>query len=888
VVTYIVEETVGPLVEEIREDLVDQGFEPGTQEYLGAFLRRVTDLRILDPAMGSGHFLTKATGYLSEQVMAEVRDVEGDIDVGGYWDEQHVRREIAKECIYGVDVNGMAVELAKLSMWLETLAADRPLAFLDHHFKQGNSLVGSDIEAIEELESDANGDESQASLAEFGATREGTIERLMDIYSEFLAIENKGIDDVREMKRKYAEIEQDDLRKRLVAMANVHTAERFGLDVPGGAYEQMAKSLEDDSEWTSVEEADWYKSAQSMSNGWDFLHWKLAFPEAFYEETGEQLDDAGFDAVVGNPPYVRMEEFKKVKNYLETEYETHSARTDLYVYFIERTVSNLLRTEGEYGVIVSNKFLRANYGASVRSLLASETRIREIVDFGGLPVFPDATVRSAILLIRNTTIDGETPVYASIDTLEFGSLSSKVESVGFEVNPDGLQGGDWRLVNQKISQIMEKIETNGTPLDESLDTGEICRGIVTGRNEAFFIDNETRKKLIDQDPDSEKVIEPMTRGESIRRYHIRDEKQWLLYMNEGVNIDRYPAVEEHLRQYKQELEERATEQPWYELQQPQGEYVEYFDSPKIVYPEISPEARFAFDDGPLYPNNKCFFLPTEEKAYVPLLNSTLSVFYLSQVLAKLEGTSGDSVYYEFRRQYMKELPIASSFNEVHDESGASLSELAEEIADYHDQREEINLDLMDYLGSYADGPALTELGVYQPPEGVGETKVAGTEADNGNLRVGTVTMERESENTVIIHATARYKPDDEDAYETDQWGYTETEPMPAIRLTNLSEIEADLVEAFVPVAVEKSDGFAGFRETATKTNSLVDRIEAITLPDPDDVADDLKRYREAVERAEELDEKIQRTDDLIDEIVYDLYGLTDEEIEIVNEAVNND
>ena len=87
--------------------------------------------------------------------------------------------------------------------------ADRPLAFLDHHFKQGNSLVGSDIEDIEELESDANGEEDQFSLAEFGATREGTIERLMDIYSEFLAIENEDLDDVKEMERKYEQIQED-------------------------------------------------------------------------------------------------------------------------------------------------------------------------------------------------------------------------------------------------------------------------------------------------------------------------------------------------------------------------------------------------------------------------------------------------------------------------------------------------------------------------------------------------------------------------------------------------------------------------------------------------------------------------------------------------------
>jgi hypothetical protein len=202
--------------------------------------------------------------------------------------------------------------------------------------------------------------------------------------------------------------------------------------------------------------------------------------------------------------------------------------------------------------------------------------------------------------------------------------------------------------------------------------------------------------------------------------------------------------------------------------------------------------------------------------------------------------------------------------------------------------EKINTALTDYLGSYVEGSALSEFGMYQPSEGVGNTKLTATTQNYENIRVGTVTCERKGENTVIIHATARYKPEDEDAYETDRWGYTETESIPAMRLTELSKTEADLIEEFVPVAVEKADGFAGFRETATKTNSLIDRLEAITLPDPDDVAEDLERYIEAKERAEELDNKIERTDDLIDEIVYELYGLTEEEIEIVEEAVKSE
>ncbi|MEF8843192.1 MAG: restriction endonuclease [Haloarculaceae archaeon] len=102
---------------------------------------------------------------------------------------------------------------------------------------------------------------------------------------------------------------------------------------------------------------------------------------------------------------------------------------------------------------------------------------------------------------------------------------------------------------------------------------------------------------------------------------------------------------------------------------------------------------------------------------------------------------------------------------------------------------------------------------------------------------------------------------------------------------DLDPAQADLIEAFVPHAVEEAGGYARFRDGATKTISLLDRLESLTLPALDDVRGGVEDYRDAVERAEELDEKIERTDALIDAIVYELYGLTDEEIEIVEEAV---
>jgi len=881
VVTYIVEETVGPLVEEIREDLTDQGFEPGTQEFIGPFIRRITDLRILDPAMGSGHFLTKATGYLSSEVLREYRAAE--VEMGHAFDEQSLRRDIAKECIYGVDLNGMAVELAKLSMWLETLAADRPLAFLDHHFKQGNSLVGSDIEAIEELESDASeDDDSQSSLAEFGVTREGTIERLMDIYSEFLAIENESAADVHEMKRKYAEIEQDELRKRLVAMANVHTAERFDVDVPGGAYERMGKALEDDEEWESVSDADWFEEAQTLAEEQDFFHWKLAFPEAFYQEDGSAREGAGFDVVLGNPPWVnigRQSNTQDLVSYLKSSFETAEYQVDLYTLFLEQSVE-LCSNQNFVGMIVPDPWL-ANYRTpKIRKHLLVDNNPREIVHTPR-DAFPGVEAEHLIVILRPD--DGAEGHFKKGEMNELGSVD------WFDKYPTSLLREDDGYVvywESDISGIIEEIEGSTQELGDQFET---IRGV------GPYHHNHQDQEIIDErayhseKKESEEFV-PELKGKHLSRYkHHWEGDTWIKYG------------------------------PW--LAEPREE--RFFEGKRLLLREILGERfqvtvleeKFVVDRG--------IYIALQDESQVDLyyvlalLASAVPVFWFRK-----KYSEDDELFPKLRVAHFEMLPLVSPQNTGEDESGQliksweellagnrsydavlerfldyvepkqatetirrSLAHLAQQMCKLHQDREDVNLDLLDYLKPYSDGPTLTEIGTYQPPKGVGDTKLTATKEDYDNIRIGSVSTEREADDTVVIHLTARYKPGNDGEFETDQWGYTETEPAPAMRLSDLTETEAALVEAFVPVAVDEAGGFANFRETATKTNSLIDRLEALTLPEPDDVADGLERYIDAKERAEELDAKIERTDELIDKIVYDLYGLTDEEIAIVESAV---
>jgi type II restriction/modification system DNA methylase subunit YeeA len=513
VVEYIVENTLGPLVEDIREDLI--GFDSYEEEsgFAEEFAERIFELKILDPAMGSGHFLTNTIDYLAREIIdAQERQAEqqGVETVGQGQDINWARRQVAQHCIYGVDLNPLAVELAKVSLWLRTLAAEQPLAFLDHHLKTGNSLVGSDIESIDELETDANGGPN-ASLADFGAVRRGTIDHLMDIYEEFIAIENTELADAKEMERKYREIERDDLRTRLVAMANVKTAEDFELALPSGAYDRMARALSSDDEWDDVEETDWFRSAQAMAADRSFLHWKLEFPEVFYKVDGSDRENPGFDAVIGNPPYVRQEQLTLLKTALKRNYDAFSSSADLYVYFIERGIE-LLGEGNQFGYITSNKFMRSEYGKSVRQLLMNRAELREIIDFGELPVFSDASTFPAIILLNQDMMEKSQSVRVTrVKNLEFDNLSDTVEKSGYPITDSGLHDEGWSLANDHIASMYSELENKCVELREYLD-GEIHWGIKTGLNDAFVLDQSTRTELIETDPNSKNLIEPLIVG----------------------------------------------------------------------------------------------------------------------------------------------------------------------------------------------------------------------------------------------------------------------------------------------------------------------------------------------------------------------------------------
>jgi len=947
VVSYIVEETVDPLLDDIDDDLRADGLEPSDRAYFAQFWQEVLDLKVLDPAMGSGHFLTKATGYLTEQVMEVVREQE----IQSY-DEQQLRREIAKECIYGVDINGMAVELAKLSMWLETLAADQPLAFLDHHLKTGNSLVGSDITEV--LSDDTEEEGGQLTLTQVAArARRQTLDHVMDLMEELLEIDNETLDDIKSMEEIYHEIRSDALYQRLFEISNVHTAEQFGVAVPEDAYEEMAGAIEDEDEWAAIRTEPWFTEAQSAAEREDFFHWELEYPEVFFDIDGEERDDAGFDAVVGNPPYAQIQLLpEQQRAFYDISYQSTYGSYDIYILFIEKG-RNLLAPSGRFGYIIPNKLFRVDYGQGIREIISDREQVSGVVNFGANQVFPEsATTYTALLFLTGS--ESEQFDYRELkennDPESLGRDMDSEKWIKSTFENETLSETPWNFQRQEVKSIIEKVARKSINLGEITDA--IGRGSSTGDDDIFEVEiKKTSDDMVVCRSESESESFQIER-ETLRipihstdfekySYNGEDSNKRLIWpydedyelRSEADLNSNYPRLWDYLKRNRESLEQRSDYSRWYDYSAPRN--LSIHDHGEIIIPLLADSPSFAE-------------YPTPQSDYVLMASGGFSIslsestdysdkFILSLINSKLLFLCLQSISNVFRggyitctKQYFRQLPIRDfeydpEFSEreemvdkaieryqsiISPETEADfapvisvvrgdltaeqlsldvahdiLTYLAGEMTELNSTRNSLNTDIFDHLGSYEDGQTLADIGFTQPPKGAADSILQQTAEQKPNLRVGEATVERESDTTVEIRLTARYKPDDEDEHETDQWGYTETEPLPALRITDLTETEADLIAAFVPVAVDEAGGFAGFRETATKTNSLVDRLRALTLPRVADVADGLESYRETMDRAAELDRKIERTDDLIDEIVYELYGLTDEEIRIVEDAV---
>ncbi|MGB3632597.1 MAG: N-6 DNA methylase, partial [Rubrobacteraceae bacterium] len=527
IVKYIVEETVGPVlrgaVAEARDD--------------EAKVEAVLALDVLDPAMGSGHFLVEVTEYIARfLVVLDVspeqvsEDDEADAELA-YW-----KRRVVQSCVYGVDMNPLAVDLAKLSLWLSTVARDRPLSFLDHHLRTGNSLVGARLTELQpgggkKRKKKKAADEGQLSMLEDDAFRQSMS---LAVGNMWVIEENPAasVEDVKEQEQLYERL-REDLTRRYARLADLVTATRFGVEVDQSLWQPLADYATSKNVATLPQFQRWLDAAHEISAGQRFFHWELEFPEVFFDRHGKPLgEEAGFDAVVGNPPYVRQEALGDVKAYFKDAYpETYHGVADIFVYFFAQGLKQL-RRGGRLSYISSNSWLRANYATPLRSHLRTQTTMEKLLDLGDNRVFADAPdVYPSVHVVRSDPPPKEHVADAAVFTRGEGlkDFEEQVEDKLFPLSIHDQLDTGWQLGDAAGRKVFAKLMAGGRPLGEVVD-GQMYRGVLTGLNEAFIVDRVTRDRLVEQDPKSAEIIKPIVRGEDLRPWYQEDEGRYLIVL----------------------------------------------------------------------------------------------------------------------------------------------------------------------------------------------------------------------------------------------------------------------------------------------------------------------------------------------------------------------
>lgn len=397
----------------------------------------------------------------------------------------------------------------------------------------------------------------------------------------------------------------------------------------------------------------------------------------------------GFDCVIGNPPYVRQELIGNYKAYFQRKYKVYNGTADLYSYFIERGVS-LLRQNGLFSFIVANKWMRAIYGKPLREWMSQQC-LQEVVDFGDLPVFQKATTYPCILRIAKSTPTNEFAV-VRVGTLSFDRLDLYCQRQSYVVSKSALSNNNgWDLATEKASQLLKKLEASGVALGRYVH-GKIYRGILTGANEAFVIDREIRTKLIESDPSCTDLIRPFVTGREVKRYQPVMSERFLIFARRGVNISKYPAIENYLTGFKKKLlpkpknwkgkkwpGRKPGSYEWYEIQDTVDYYRE-FEKPKIVVPSIVQRASCSFDEGNVLSNDKTSIIVTDQKYLLGLLNSKLLDFFIHSIASTKQGG-----YFEYKPMYLERLPIrAIDFSNPADvEKHGRMVSLVESMLDLH-------------------------------------------------------------------------------------------------------------------------------------------------------------------------------------------------------------
>ena len=337
----------------------------------------------------------------------------------------------------------------------------------------------------------------------------------------------------------------------------------------------------------------------------------------------------GFDVVIGNPPYIRLEKNsgKLALRYIDAGYQTISRTGDIYQLFIERGCQMLISENGLLAYITSNSWAKAEYGKKTRAYLASRYTPLKFIEMGK-NVFENAIVSSCLLFVsarKNTTL-------AAFDAVDIDRLTDNKfppqSALWKQVRPNGEL--PWSILSKVGQRIIDKIQDAGTPLKDW--EVQITRGVTTGCNDVFVINSATKDTLISTQTKSAEIIKPVLRGKDIQRFQIQWKDLWLVYTRKGIEINDYPAVQEYLSEHYNELSKKTGSNKWYELQGSPGPILDtQFSQEKLFWIELVETGRFAYTSNEMFCVNSAYVLTGHSIKYLcAVLNSQLVTWFMKQ------------------------------------------------------------------------------------------------------------------------------------------------------------------------------------------------------------------------------------------------------------------
>ncbi|WP_440998517.1 type IIG restriction enzyme/methyltransferase [Fodinibius sp. SL11] len=696
----------------------------------------VNSITICDPAVGSGHFLVSALNELIaikndlrifvDEDNNRFRDVDISVDndelsiawgtdpffeyrVTSDWKESgHIERSVGSDtqrlqkalfreknilienCLFGVDINPNSVNICRLRLWIELLKhayyrkdtdyqALEVLPNIDINIKQGNSLVSrfeldADLSQILANNDDLTIEDYKQAVRSYKETGDRADKRALkeqiSSIKESFSVGLKELHPVRQKLKKQREVLiKEEAKLDLFEGDKKSKKEQKKIKKTKKNIDKLEEELEE------LENASFYDQA---------FEWRFEFPEVLDEDG----NFAGFDTVIGNPPYVRQEELGEFKEYLKAHYKVYNGTADIYTYFFELGHS-ILKDHGWFSMITSNKFMRTNYGENLRNYLSELKQISQIIDFGELPVFSEAATFPAIFLTQNRKIETQAFDFMQVKDLDSQNFQDRITNGLATLDNRSISGSNWSLAEPIELDIIDKMREKGTELLEYVGT-EIYRGLITGYNKAFVIDEEKKDELIKEDAKSKEIIRPVLKGNDIRFYRTAFKDLYLIVTKIGTDIDRYPAVKNYLDQYKDRLKKRYDQGDHYwELRA--CDYYDEFEKPKIIYPDIAKERRFTLDTKGHYLTNTAYFIPSNNRYVLGILNSKLVFNYYKRVSSVL-GDPDKGGRMRWFRQHVSGIPIADTDYEVKEKiesnvdqiltakkNNADTSELDEEI-----------------------------------------------------------------------------------------------------------------------------------------------------------------------------------------------------------------